>query len=181
MRPLPDQREVEAAIAAAIAHEAPLLRAGAANPIALLRAICQQESSGGVRWGAPLHESSFCYGGPYYKGDGAGGRTGDDELRRLSQKWGCFAHMSYGPWQVLYITAYEHGFRDHPTVLCEPKESAPYAVKMLNERCAPIVSPLPEDFFDAYNTGKPRDGRVNPKYVAEAMQHYRAFMGDLDA
>lgn len=176
-----DQREIEADIAAAITHEAALLRAGTANPIALLRAICQNESTGGVKWDVPLHEASYCYGGPYYKGDGAGGRTGDDDLRRLTQRYGCFAHMSYGPWQVLFITAYEHGFRGHPLELQDPKTSIPYVVKMLNERCAAVPEPAPRDFFDAYNTGKPTDMRRNPTYEADGLKAYAAFMGDLDA
>ena len=177
MTPLPDQRDVQAAIAAAIAHEAPLLHTGpGANAVALLRALCQQESSGGARWPATLHEQGYCYGGPYYTGDGPGGRPGDDVLREQTRLWGCLAHQSWGPWQLLYITAYEQGFRGDPVLLRDPAISCPFVVKLLNRRVGDVMaSPGPEHFLRAYNGG----GR--PAYVTEAMRHYSAAMGDLDA
>lgn len=173
----PKQSEVDADIAAAIAHESALLRAGTANPIAVLRAICQVESRSGIQWDIPRHERAYCYGGEYYEAKTPGG----EELRRLTVLFGCFAHMSYGPWQVLFVTAWENGFRGHPLELQEPKTCCTYAVRMLNQRCGAIVNPIPEDFFDAYNTGRPRDSRHNPKYEADALKAYTAFMGNLDA
>lgn len=176
-----DSREVEAAIGAAVAHWAPQLRSGAVNAIGLMRAICQNETSGGARWGATYHEAAYCYGGPYYKGDGPGGRPGDDVLRDLTKAWGCLAHQSFGPWQVLYITAYEHGFREDPVLLRLPHVCAEFLVKILNRRLFDkMAGATLEDALDAWNSGQARDANVPAKYVADGVRHYHAFMGDLE-
>lgn len=180
-----DPREVEAAIAEAIGHAAVGLRCGSLSPVALLRAICQVETSGGARWAATLHEDAYCYGGHYYKGDGRGGRMGDDALRDLTGAWGCLAHQSFGPWQVLFITAYEAGYRGDPVGLRDPRISAPYVVSILNRRVADRMTgdpkPLPDHFFRAWNTGSPDYRGQGQEYVEKAVKAYRAFMGDLDA
>lgn len=177
-----DPREVQAAIAEAVAHWAPQLACGSEiNAVALMRAVCQNETAGGARWAATLHEAAYCYGGLYYKGDGRGGRPGDDALRDLTQTWGCMAHQSYGPWQVLFITAYEHGFRDDPIRLREPQTCAEFFVKILNRRLfdkgAPFVL---EDAFAVWNSGLRATLTPNPQYPVDGAKHYHAFMGDLE-
>jgi hypothetical protein len=176
---LADPRDVQQAIAAAVTHWAPQLRcAPPLSAVGLLRAICENETEGGARWCAPLHESGYCYGGPYYKGDGPGGRPGDDVLRNLTRAWGCSAHESWGPWQVLFITAYEHGYRGDPVGLRDPMRSAEYVVKILNRRLFDRLGGATlEDALDAWNTGQARDGKVNPEYVADGLAAYSRIMG----
>lgn len=58
------------------------------SPAKLLWAIAGVESSFGER-SNPRHESGYCYGGRYYDAE-------------LSAAWGCLAHCSYGPWQVMF-------------------------------------------------------------------------------
>lgn len=167
--------DVKAAIAAAVEHWAPLLRAPAGiNRIALLRAIAENETNGGERCFATRHEAGYCYGGPYYKGDGPGGRPGDDVLRRLTWQWGCLAHESFGPWQVLYITAYEHGFRDDPARLRDPETSCQYVVGILNRRLFDAHKDATvEQALDLWNSGNPYDANVPVAYVADGMKQYR--------
>ncbi len=176
---LADLRSVRLAIAEAVAHWAPMLRVPAGvSAMALLRAICENETSGGARWAAPLHESGYCYGGPYYKGDGPGGRPGDDLLRDLTRVWGCSAHESWGPWQLLFITAYEHGYRGDPVALRDPMRSAEYVVKILNRRLFDRrADATVRDALDAWNTGQARDGRTNPAYEAEGLEAYARILG----
>jgi hypothetical protein len=175
--PLMDQREVQAAIAEAVAHWSPQLRCGSEiNAVALMRAVCQNETVGGVRWAATLHEPAYCYGGLYYKGDGG------VDLRNLTGTWGCLAHQSYGPWQVLFITAYEHGFRDDPLRLRDPQTCAEYFAKILNRRLfdkETLPVPTLDDAFAVWNSGQRASRAVNPKYVEDGTKHYHAFMGDL--
>lgn len=173
---IPSASEMVAAIDAAIDARAPLLRVGSSgiHPRAVLQAIAHVESGYGRQWAASKHEEAYCYGGPYYKGDGPGGRMGDDVLRRLTDQWGCSAHESWGPWQVLYITAWEHGYRDDPVRLRMPSVSIGPVIEVLNRRMFDRghTAPGPRDVFDAWNSGRARDRIVPEDYIRKAMPHY---------
>jgi hypothetical protein len=54
----------------------------------LLWAIAGVESSFGLHC-YPRHEPGYCFGGKYFD-------------RERSEEWGCLAHCSYGPWQVMF-------------------------------------------------------------------------------
>ncbi len=170
--------DLQAAIAQAVEHWAGSLRAPSdVNRAALMRAICENETGGGDRALASRHENAYCYGGAYYKGDGPGGRPGDDVLRDLTWTWGCLAHQSYGPWQVLYITAYEHGFRDDPVRLRDPMTCAEFFVKILNRRLFDLHPDAgAERAMDAWNSGQAYDSNVPAKYIEDGMSHYRRFL-----
>jgi hypothetical protein len=56
--------------------------------VRLLWAIAGVESSFGLNC-TPRHEAGYCYGGKYFD-------------RQKSREWGCLAHCSYGPWQVMF-------------------------------------------------------------------------------
>lgn len=58
------------------------------DKVKLLWAVAGVESSFGLNC-YPRHEPGYCYGGKYFD-------------RARSQEWGCLAHCSYGPWQVMY-------------------------------------------------------------------------------
>jgi hypothetical protein len=54
----------------------------------LLWGIAGVESSFGFRCN-PKHEGGYCYGGRYFN-------------PALTDEWGCLAHCSFGPWQVMF-------------------------------------------------------------------------------
>lgn len=54
----------------------------------VLWAFCGVESSFGANCN-PRHETGYCYGAKYFN-------------PHLSSLWGCLAHCSYGPWQVMF-------------------------------------------------------------------------------
>lgn len=172
----PDPQDIKAAIAEAIEHWAPTLRApDTVSRTAVMRAICDMETGGGARWSATLHEKAYCYGGRYYD-DPIGGA----ELRRLSIPWGCLAHSSFGPWQILFITARENGFLDDPVRLRDPMISAEYLAKILNRRLFDkIPDATSEDAFDAWNSGRARDGIVPADYIKKAQGKYLSYVGGL--
>jgi hypothetical protein len=60
----------------------------ALDKVRLLWGIAGVESSYGANCN-PRHEGGYCYGGRYF-----------DSV--VSQRWGCLAHCSYGPWQVMF-------------------------------------------------------------------------------
>ncbi len=159
----------KAAIDAAIEHWAGSLHVISAglNGAAVLRAIAQVETNYGARGLATLHESAYCYGGKYY--------LGSADLQRLSTTYGCLAHQSYGPWQILFMTAYEVGFRGDPVELREPSRSIEYVVGVLNLRTLDkLTDATAEDVFDAWNSGRARDRFVPADYIKKAKGFYLA-------
>jgi hypothetical protein len=58
------------------------------DKVRLLWGIAGVESSFGLNCN-PRHEQGYCFGGRYLDTD----RT---------REWGCLAHCSYGPWQVMF-------------------------------------------------------------------------------
>lgn len=54
----------------------------------VLWALAGCESDFGVN-GLPRHEQGYCYGHAY-------------DVKPLSRQWGCAAHCSYGPWQMMF-------------------------------------------------------------------------------
>jgi hypothetical protein len=56
--------------------------------VKLLWAIAGVESSFGLNC-TPRHETGYCHGGKYFD-------------RGRSHVWGCLAHCSFGPWQVMF-------------------------------------------------------------------------------
>jgi len=160
--------EIRLSIDTAIPRWAPQLHVASSgiNAVAALKALACNESDYGARWSASRHEPAYCYGGRYYRNDA--------NLRNLSIVWGCSAHESWGVWQIMYVTAFELGYRDDPVRLRVPEVSIEYVVRLVNKRTLDrIMDCTPEDVADAYNTGQARDGIDNPKYVADFMEHYR--------
>jgi len=98
------------------------------------------------------HEKAYCYGGFYYTGPNG------SLLRELSDIWGCLAHCSFSPWQIMYIAAVELGFKGDPIALRESAIAKPYVMKYIQKR---ILDRYPritiEGVVDAWNTGRPDD------------------------
>lgn len=136
------------------------------SPEGILKAIAHMESSYGARALATLHEQAYCYGGRYY--------VNSAQLQHETHLWGCQAHCSYGPWQLLYITAWEFGFRDDPTLLREGAHSLPLVIQVLNHRVTDKTRP--ESFFDTWNSGTDRDNVIPAEYISKAMTIYRSLV-----
>jgi hypothetical protein len=60
----------------------------ALDPSKLLWAFAGVESSFGQN-SHPRHEQGYCYNGRYFQ-------------QKATEQWGCLAHCSYGPWQVMF-------------------------------------------------------------------------------
>ena len=168
-----------APILRAIEQEAANLQvSGPFDRRAILAAFTDVESGPwGARAEAGLFEDRYYRGGTYYR----------RHVIELVHKYESLAACSYGPWQVLFPTAFELGYRGHPVGLLEPAICAVYCVKILNGRVAD-KSAL-ENFTDGYNTGNDRD-RVLPatnytenfiQAYDEALEWYAAKDGGLTA
>lgn len=138
------------------------------NPVTILHALAEVESKHGAHGLATRHEQAYCYGGFYYRGP-----NGDD-LRRLSTVWGCLVHCSYSSWQLLFMAAYELGFRGDPCELRNDKAAIHWVIKYLNRRILdrwPRISV--EGLADAYNSGRPDDATRPVNYIAAFEEAYR--------
>jgi hypothetical protein len=60
----------------------------ALDKVGLLWGLSGNESSFGLNC-TPRHEAGYCYNGRYFN-------------PVSSRSWGCLAHCSFGPWQVMY-------------------------------------------------------------------------------
>ena len=58
------------------------------DKVRLLWGLSGVESSFGLNC-SPRHEPGYCYGGKHFN-------------QVTSRAWGCLAHCSYGPWQVMF-------------------------------------------------------------------------------
>lgn len=61
---------------------------GSVDPVKLLWGIAGVESTFGLN-SYPRHENGYCFNGRYFD-------------PKATAEWGCLAHCSYGPWQVMF-------------------------------------------------------------------------------
>ena len=118
----------------------------------LLWALAGNESSFG-RNAVPRHEAGYCRGGAYFD-------------KAMTAKWGCWAHCSYGPWQILYVNAARHGDILSPVDLVSPQVSLEVTVRFLNaEILGKQGARTLDEIGDAYNSGNFRDRNIPILYV----------------
>src|SRR5262252_7951217 len=142
------------------AHVAQLAVPADVNGTALLLAIADNETSGGTRAAASKHENAYCYSGPYF----------NKQLAELSREWGCAAHSSWGPWQIMYITAVEAGYSGDPVALRSADASLPFVIETLNRRVFKrLFFVTLSDIFDAWNSGTARDHIIPSEYIARGI------------
>lgn len=145
------------------------------RPAAILHALAELESDHGARRLATLHEPAYCYGGFYYKGPGG------QDLRDLSTVWGCLAHCSYSSWQIMFIAAYEQGFRGDPCELRNDVVALPLVIRFLNRR---ILDKYPRitlsGLADAWNSGRPYDANKPVAYIAKFEEAYARWLKSLN-
>jgi len=136
------------------------------NPVKLLCAILHNESSYGKDCSARF-EKAYGPGGRYYRKSYF--------VREKYEKYKDAACCSYGPFQILYITACELGFKDNPQQLSEAKLSIPYVVEYLNRRI--LRKPGNEtvrQIADAYNSGSFEDLFIPEKYMDDFEEAYNS-------
>ena len=97
---------------------------------------------------------------------------GKKEWADAEKRYGAQAiSSSYGPWQIMYSTAVQYGYKGTPTALSDPKVSLPYVQKVAGKLNKKYSGNL-EKVFSAYNAGEGRVG-TNPEYIKKAMDHYK--------
>ncbi len=136
------------------------------DPEALLRAMGKVESSSG-RNNVSRHENSYCRGGKYFN-------------RTLYRKFGCDAHCSYGPWQIMYanvsqITAGEIS----PVEMHDPQVALIVTVEWLNRKVIARGADTVSKIGDAWNSGSHKDKIVPTKYIAKLLRAYDESMVNL--
>ena len=126
---------------------------------ALLYAIGGVESSFG-KWFGPRHEKAYCRGGRYFD-------------RKLTRKYNCLAHCSYGYWQVMYANAARINARVEPSLMLDPLHALPITIGWMQHvvgRGAVTV----RDIADAWNSGSHRDAIVPVRYIEKVERLYAA-------
>jgi hypothetical protein len=128
----------------------------------LLWALSGNESSFGANC-APRHEPAYCHGGKYF-----------DAL--LTRSWGCLAHCSYGPWQVLYANT--NPGMNPLTFAQTPELVAGAAASLIQRRIlqAEKATTL-EEIAEAYNAGDWRDRSMPTQYTADLVKNYAVPLG----
>ena len=132
-----------------------------AEKSAFLLGMTGQESSWGDRWCAVKHEALYARGGTYYNGSA--------DLRRLVARYEDAAACSFGPWQILYVSAWEVGFRGHPWELTDPRVSGEQVVARINQKILQRTVKFGNGF------------RQEPRPGVDFAAIYRAWNGGLGA
>ena len=119
----------------------------------LLWAIAGTESSFGAD-SVPRHEPAYCFAGALFD-------------KPASVAWGCWAHCSYGPWQVMFANAMP-GIS--PTLFgTSPQLSAQAAVLFLQNMIRRQAPQSLAQLAEIYNKGHITP---DPDYVAKIAANY---------
>lgn len=136
----------------------------------LLWALAGNESSFGLNC-SPRHEAGYCRGGKYYDPD-------------VTELWGCLAHCSYGPWQVMYANI-SRGNISPLDIAIKPDFVANAAVQFIQSRIIGLEKATTvEEIAEAYNSGDWRDElhpnkAIPEKYIADLVKNYAVPLGEL--
>lgn len=110
-------------------------------------------------------EKAYAPGGKYY--------NDSDVVRALWKKWGCLAASSYGTFQMMFVTAREIGFTEHPIELQKDTVCAYWATQLITQRFIKRfkASTLPE-LLDCYNSGYHKDAYLPSLYIEKGIRIY---------
>lgn len=129
----------------------------------LLAAICYGESTFG-RNNQPRREPAYCPGGVYYENS--------EEVQEAYARFGQDAACSWGPWQILFITARELGYDGEPQALTDPQVTIDWVIKFINKRILARGCKTLEKIADAYNSGSCKDAHVPSGYIRKLVSAY---------
>lgn len=138
------------------------------DPAVLLAALAFCESSFGKNT-TPRVEPAYLPGGRYFQAK---------HVQQAYKKYGQAAAASYGPWQVLYITALELGFTGSPQELAEPETNLEYAIKYINQRILRRGAKTVAQIADGYNSGNFNDSNVPHSYIRKLVRAYNGIARD---
>jgi|GEM_PF-1865256 len=134
----------------------------------LLWALSGNESAFGLAFG-PRHEPGYCY-------ISHGHYSTSETVIQLTKDYGCLAHCSLGPWQIMASNA--RGFS--PIELLVDEEKACHAaVGFLKSYVLPVAKNL-DQIADEYNTGSLK-GVPPAKYISDLHLHYQVPMPQVAA
>lgn len=137
-----------------------------ADPKALLAALAMVESSGGAN-NVPRHEDGWC---PNQFGHAAKNNV---LVHSRHKQYGCHACCSYSPWQILYHTAADNGYKGKPVDLTLPGVAIVWVIRRLNRMIdGPGTYLSVEQIGDAWNSGNYEDRIVPVEYVGKLRQAY---------
>ena len=133
----------------------------------LLWGVAGNESSFGDAF-APRHEASYCYEGPAFNA-------------QATKVWGCLAHCSYGPWQVMFAN-FPPGIS--PILLAQTGPTMAEAcviaaVAEINSAIKRGAATIPE-IAEVYNAGSLRPRVVPAEYMAKLLTSYKTPMPQLE-
>lgn len=155
---------------AAIHEWAPLLKhcPEQFDPVRLLRAFSIVESDGG-RNNMPRVEPAYAPShGRYW--------LTSPILQADYQRYGLGVAASWGPLQVMYLTARELGYEGPPWYLADPDLGVRWGAELLEHRVLPGVGNL-RDIADGYNSGSWRDAIVPGAYIERYISTYQDLEG----
>jgi hypothetical protein len=110
-------------------------------------------------------ESAYAPGGKYY--------NDDEELRRLFRRYGCLASSSFGTFQIMFKTAVELGYKDHPIKLQDDVICATWATELIVKRfIGRFRAKTLRDILDCYNSGFHGDKYIPTIYIEKGMEFY---------
>lgn len=130
----------------------------------MLWAIAGNESNWGALREYVREEKAYMPGGVYYRGSKA--------VRLEHQRYGVLASSSYGSFQLMYITATELGYRDHPILLQNDLICAKWATDLILKRFVKNGAKTLADVLDSYNSGNHKDNIIPEEYIRKAVGFY---------
>lgn len=159
-----NEPEVLKALIRAQAPALDLAGTGFEGEVVLAALLCCETDFWHPKWRQPRVEAAYLPGGAYYRRSLA--------VRTAYRKYGKAAAASWGPWQLMYPTAHELGFRARPLDLADAAVSLPYVVEYLNRRVF-CWTPLDlGDIADGYNSGSCVDQIVPMTYIDKFVRAY---------
>ena len=136
------------------------------NAEALLWAIGGVESSHG-RNNVPRHEGAYHRGGAYFN-------------RVLDRKFGCAAHCSYGPWQIMYENVWAISKKEiTPQDMNDTLTALVVSVEWLNLRVIWRGADTVAKIADAWNSGTHRDRIVPVSYIDKVVKKYDSHVANM--
>lgn len=125
----------------------------------LLWALSGNESSFGADF-SPRHEPAYCHGGPMFN-------AAD------TRNWGCLAHCSYGPWQVMFAN-FPPGISPQALIQVGPGMAEICIRAAIADLNAAIKSGAVtlEQIAEVYNAGSLRPKIVPADYISRLVANY---------
>lgn len=138
---------------------------GRFDPYQILAAFAHNESYYG-RYNKPRVERVYSPGGYYF--------LRAEHVRLGWQRYGDDAAASWGSFQLLWVVAFELGFRGAPDELADDFVGLPWAIKLLNRRIVGRGARTLAEMADAYNSGSFKDQNVPHEYIRRFLAAYES-------